>query len=334
LLAFIGLFKRFNSIITTAIEFLNSILTGLIISLFAKDLFDEEFFLDSSSNLENILLNNLPLILMSTVFLFVNLGIFIKRRSVNKSDEYKQLLDDIEAALQQKVLDNEPKASKDLKEILKDVKIPLPQQIATKDHKTLLFDQNDCKQVLDGVKTTLSNKLINKTPEMSILVSNSPDLIENFNTNYTPLIYLCLVFLHSLFAGLGFSGDRYFGWFEIIILLHKIFEVLRIKQALNALRCDKYKSFFWMFVFSFITSFGILLRGLLKTQNASLDTFQVTRICENIFIQSFTIITFVETFIPFPRSSVKIGLNWIIIFISTFAFLKYFSMNDMDLFFN
>jgi hypothetical protein len=151
------------------------------------------------------------------------------------------------------------------------------------------------------------------------------DIIDEFNAHFAPLIYFTLMFLHAFFAGLGFNGHQYFGLVELIVVIHKILGIFRIKQFFDVLKCDKYISFCYILLFSIISPISILLRGYFSLLDDASNNYDVSGLCNSLFIQSLSVIIFIESLTPFPRSFIDLGLNWLtksVTFICFYFYLK------------
>jgi hypothetical protein len=179
------------------------------------------------------------------------------------------------------------------------------------------IDMFSLKKKSDDKKMSLIGFVLTKVKNSVILC------IKDFNLNDATLIYLLYVFFHAFFVGLGFSGSHYFGWTELQILLHKVFEILSLTQSLKTLRFGKNKFIAVFLLFSLMTSFGILCRGYLALHNVRYDNMLATKICDSIFAQSVHIIICVELIIPVPISKLDLVINWLITFLSYIIFKSY-----------
>jgi hypothetical protein len=162
----------------------------------------------------------------------------------------------------------------------------------------------------------------------SYSISNNSNFKNVFNSHYAPTIYIAMVLYHSFFAGLGFSGHRYYGWFEIIIFLQKIFEIYRIKRSFNILQVKKEIISIWMFLYVSIFVFGILTRGFISFIDIRKNTIAGTSLCDIFSAQSFIFMVFFETLIPFPIIFPDLIFNLIVMIFS----YTHFCLNITDKF--
>jgi hypothetical protein len=147
--------------------------------------------------------------------------------------------------------------------------------------------------------------------------------IEDFNIRYAPKFYLSIIFVHAFFSGLGSFENQNIGWHEMIICIHKIFEIFRIKQAFDTLNLSRGKSFYFILVFAFITPLGFAARLLLKMYSIKVGGMMITELCEKNFAQSYLLVSYVENFIPFPETRFDVVITWPICLLSYVYFSCY-----------
>jgi hypothetical protein len=153
-------------------------------------------------------------------------------------------------------------------------------------------------------------------------------IAEEYNTYFYHTIYLFLIFFHSFFSGLGFSGNQYIGLYGIIILVRKLYESFRLQKAFKALGFNRDKSVHMTIFFSFLTPIGVLIRVLFSLNGASVDKIQAITLCQKMFIQSCKVMTCFDFFVPFPRSWLNVALNLPLTLISYSYFNLHFTNND------
>jgi hypothetical protein len=133
-----------------------------------------------------------------------------------------------------------------------------------------------------------------------------------YNNVFAPKLILCFIFLNSFYAGLGFDAFRKIEFFEIIILVHKFFEVYFINYAFEKIKPNKYiKTIFTILCF-LLTPLGIFLRNYMELLGTSFYIVSSNVLSNTMFYNSLVITTLFENFIPLPETSGKIILNFIL----------------------
>jgi hypothetical protein len=182
------------------------------------------------------------------------------------------------------------------------------------------MESNDENNVL--TELTLREK---KTKKILKIFETSKEYfskrIDIFNKRYFSIIYLATVSCHSIFSGLGFSGSKFIGWFEIFIFWHKIIEIFRFKRSLDDSGWGKYSSFIIFALFSlFTTPISILARGWVALCDEYSGKIQDLKRFDNLFIQSFIVINIIVTLFPFPKTLLDFALNYLVTPVSYFYF--------------
>ncbi|EOB11876.1 putative divalent heavy-metal cations transporter [Nosema bombycis CQ1] len=267
-------YKKINSTFSTVMDIMKSILSGLIISLFFNSQHTKNVRIDSLPSFLELLLNNLPLILMGTAYFLVGSCVRI-HRAKNRNNNLSN------------------------------------------DTEIFVTDMKDTNK-----EESKSTYIFNAVKKFYISIT------EEYNTYFYHTIYLFLIFFHSFFSGLGFSGNQYIGLYGIIILVRKLYESFRIQQAFKKLGFNKSKAVHMMLFFSFITPIGLLIRVLLSLNGVSADKSQAIKLCQKMFFQSCIMMTCFDFFIPIPRSWLEVALNIPLTLISYSYFNLYFTNND------
>lgn len=243
---------------------------GLIFSMFFLEQYKQILNWNKIAGATSLFLSNLPVIVMTTIYLLVTLGIFLFRRKKVTENKYQRILENVENA-----------------------------SLNDQESRGIDFLGKGAKK---------------------FAVSE----IEDFNSNDAPYIYLPLLMFHSFFAGLGYSGCQYLGWAELLIVVHKLCEICRLKNALDKTRASYRESLSLMIMFIIMTPCGVLLRGYFSLYNVKFGEILASKLCENIFAQSFLVIACISTLIPFPMTWLDVGINWLTTFASYFMFHSYF----------
>lgn len=146
----------------------------------------------------------------------------------------------------------------------------------------------------------------------------------HFNEYYAPKIYVFLVFLHAFFAGIGFFLYQKFGLLEFIITVSKAFEILHFRKELKILGYKNTRRYVSILLFTLITPIGFFFRETFMLYYPQLNMDHITKFCHCVVLQSLFIMVFVESFIPLPKKSHKLVINFIITLVSACIFDFFF----------
>jgi hypothetical protein len=133
--------------------------------------------------------------------------------------------------------------------------------------------------------------------------------VKVFNNIFVPKLILCLVFLNSFYSGLGFDALGTIKVFEIIIVVHKFFEVYLIQDAFEKIEAKKHIEIILTTIFFFLTPLGIFVRNYLKIRDTYFFNVSSDTLCNSIFRRSLLMATIFENFMPLPESIAAIILN-------------------------
>jgi hypothetical protein len=276
--------RRTFKFLSKATEVIRPFVSGLIITLFFKNLFEAVFDFKALPNLEIILLNSSPILFLTSVLLLVSLVYLCYSMCCKKGNE---------------------------------------------EYEAISFSFEDYSANFRGSipLSRFSNKKVGCLNYMRGEIG--------FNGNYLAMIYLSLTFFHGFNTGLGFNGNEFINWYNMIIYLYKLIEFFRLRQAIKKLNYKKITTFFLIFMFSLATPIGIVLRGIF-TDFGSSDKSHISDICDNFFIGSSFVMALVELGTPYPRKYPELAVNFCLTFLTAlfFSFWFFWKIHFLTLFKN